>query len=137
MKKTIFIFCFLSLVLPPLFVSASTMPDIFPKGYWATGGLVSCTGGNCSLDELIQTVLNVVSFGITLALFVAAPILFGWGGIKIMLGSQLPGLEKGSTISEGKKILTGTLIGILIVLTAYLMIKTLVSLLGITNIGGF
>lgn len=132
MKKIIFVSCLLFLVSVPIFASASKMPDIFPQGYWADKGLLYCSSGGCTFDDLIQTVLNVVSFGITLALFVAAPILFGWGGIMILISGASPDKQ-----SEGKKIITGTVIGILIVLTAYLMIKTLVGLLGITNIGGF
>ncbi|MEK9180297.1 MAG: hypothetical protein AAB897_02700 [Patescibacteria group bacterium] len=113
-------------------VSAATMKDIFPTGYWATKGLLECSQQGCTLDDLIQTALNFVSFGMTLALFVGAPILFAYGGVMILISGGSP-----DKLGQGKKILTGTLIGALIVLCAYLIIKTFVSLLGISGIGGF
>lgn len=136
--RKIFVICFLSFVFVlsvfPLFVSAQTtptMPNIWPSGYWGGGGLVSCTGlggggkpACTSLCDIFQTMENVLAFGETIALFIAAPVLFVWGGIIIMTAGANP-----SGIQQGKKILTGTLIGILIVLFAYLIIATIVNVL--------
>lgn len=118
------------------------MPDIWPLGFWAPSGLVSCTGAgpvggtdqrNCrNLNDLIQTFLNVIAFGMTLALFVAAPILLAWGGLMILISGGSP-----DKIGSGKKILTGTVVGIVIVLASYLIVKLFVGALGIVGIGGF
>jgi len=129
------------LLTAPVISMAASMPGIWPGGFWAPKGLVSCGGaGNGGTDnkpcqdvnDLIQTALNVIAFGMTLALFVAAPILIAWGGLMILISGGSP-----DKIGSGKKILTGTVIGIVIILCSYLAIYTLVSILGITGIGGF
>lgn len=139
MKKTFILYSFFFiLAVTPALVSAATMPDIFPGGYWADPygtpprGLLYCSPDGCTFDDLIQTFLNFVAFGITLALFIATPILFAWGGIMIMLAGGSP--EK---LGQGKKILTGTLIGVLIVLASFLILRTFINFLGIAGIGGF
>ena len=136
------------LFLLPITSFAHT-PDLFPSGFW--GPIVSCgapikvtttgTGndrttqaepndGAClSLCDLVHTLIHLIVFGMSLALYAGAPVLFAWGGILILISAGNPG-----KISEGKKILTGTLIGILIILLAYLIIKTLIDTLGIAYI---
>lgn len=126
-KKILFsIFCFL-LLLPSLGLAQS----LFPSGYW--GPLVSCTGNYSSgsnpcvsLCDLIQTFLNVIYFGMTLVVFVLTPVLFAWGGITILLAAGDPG-----KLQSGKKILTGTLIGLGIVLFAFLIVSTFIKFLGV------
>jgi len=128
-------------LLAPALVSAHTarLP------YW--GPLVSCGPGTyegerenpCeNLCDLIHTAQHVIYFGITLALFAFAPAFFAWGGLMIMTagGSPLEVLEggkKGSPerLSQGKKILEGTAIGVVIVLGAFLIVNTFISLLGL------
>jgi hypothetical protein len=106
-----------------------------PPGYW--GPLVSCgneqdpTTGNItnpctSLCDLIHTSQHTIYFGISLASFVFAPAFFAWGGIMILISG---GSEE--RLGKGKKILTGTVIGILLVLGAYLIVGTFVALLGV------
>ncbi len=143
-------------------VSSAHVPNILSGGYWGgvdseTGmsGIVSCTppitvqpangppdaNGNypppvtapsqhacMSLCDLIHTLLHVIAFGESLALYAGAPILFAWGGILIIISSGNPG-----KISEGKKILTGTIIGVLIMLSAYLIVSTFINVLGLAN----
>lgn len=147
--------------LVPLLASAHT-PDIFPAGYWGgepgtnLKGLISCSGplftlkANCvpsasnnycrqdnpnackGTGDLIHTFIHFVYFGMTIALFLLAPLFFAWGGLMILIAGDSP--EK---MSSGKKILTGTVIGVVIVLCAYLIVKLFVSALGISDIGGF
>lgn len=131
----------------PLVASAWTTPNIWgtPPGFW--GPLVSCTGfypsttatfnsGNLppctSLCDLIDTAINVIYFGITLALFVIAPIVVAIGAIMIMLAGANPGM-----LESGKKALVGAVIGIAIVLCSYLIVNTVITVLNITNVGGF
>ncbi len=89
--------------------------------------------------QLIQTFINVVYFGMTVALFVLAPILFAWGGILIMIGAssieEIGG--KKASISKGRSVITGTFVGVLIVLVAYVLVKTFINVLGIGGVGGF
>ncbi len=93
---------------------------------WGYNGLVSCRGLGCtSACQLVGTFINVVYFGITITLYFIFPTLFAWGGIVILTSAGNPG-----RIESGKKILTGTLIGILIVLGAWLIIKIFIDVLG-------
>lgn len=127
-SSLVIVFFALVLLAAPLLASAAKMPNI---PYW--GPFVDCTKIDCnSLNGLVQVALNIVSFGITIALFFAAPALFAWGGILLLISGASP-----SKREQGKKIITGTLIGVLITLFAFLIVQTFVSLLGISNIGGF
>lgn len=122
------------LTAPALALAATITSPSLP--FWGGGssGLLSCTGATChSLCDLIQTFVNVTYFGITLVLFIAAPILFAWGGIMLIISGGNPGKT-----GEAKKILTGTLIGVVIVLSAFIIIKLFVDLFSLSSyIQGF
>ncbi len=152
----------LSYLLPLSFVIFSLLPavsfahptNVLTGGYWgqAPNPIISCgapiivtpgpgitptirenLSGCRSLCDLIHTLMHIIAFGMSITLYVATPILFAWGGILILISAGNP-----SKISEGKKILTGTLIGLLIILSAYLIVKTFINTLGITDfIPGF
>jgi len=121
-----------------------TSPSLWPSGYWGRNPpLISCTGlygasgvtypnqqgatKPCtSLNDLVQTFINVIYLGITIAIFVISPISLAIGGIFIIVGGANPGL-----LSRGKEILKFTVIGIVIVLIAFLLVKTFIAVLGI------
>ena len=105
-----------------------------PFSFWAPAGLVSCSGLSCtSLCDLIHTAAHVIYFGLTLGVFVFAPIMFAWGGITMMVAGA-SAEKRGS----GKKMLVGTVIGIIIMLAAFLIVKTLITVLGASGaIPGF
>src|SRR3989344_5640538 len=83
------------------------MHSIWPKGY--RGPILDfCSGIGCNVwgfCGIVQVVLNLISFGISIAFFVLLPIFFTWGGVVILTSQGNPG-----KIGEGKKILTGTLV---------------------------
>jgi hypothetical protein len=130
-----FLSFFILLFVPVLGLAAVISSPSLP--YWGSGGLVSCTGNYysgggtpcTSLCDLIKTFINVIYFGITLVLFVAAPILFAWGGLMLLFSGGNPGRT-----GSAKKILTGTLVGILIVLCAYLIISEIITFLGLSGL---
>jgi uncharacterized membrane protein YgcG len=154
-KKLIYGFS-LGIIIVPLFapISAMAAPNIWPTGFW--GPIVSCTGNPyntasvnsnaaagtvpysenknacTSLCDLVNTAINIIYFGISFALFITTPILFAWGGIKFMISEGNP-----NGISGAKKILTGAIVGLLIVLGAWLIVNTIVGFLNISNVGGF
>ena len=133
----------------PLVASAWTTPNLWgtPPGFW--GPLVSCTGiyvgapstnpdnspaaPPCtSLCDLIDTAINIIYFGMSLAIFILAPVMIVVGAVMVMLAGANPGM-----LESGKKTLTATVIGLAIVLCAYLIVNTTITVLGITGIGGF
>jgi hypothetical protein len=135
------IFIVLLVLAPTASALAYTTPNIWtvPPGYW--GPIVSCTGnylnnnstGTCqSLCDLINTAINATYFAMSVAIFILAPILFLVGAIMIIISGANPEM-----LSKGKKTLTDTLIGLIIVLCSYLIVNTVITTLHITNIGGF
>jgi hypothetical protein len=134
MKHPIFYYSisFLLLIIPlAVFAQGqASTPSIWPTGYW--GPLLSCSGSGqgglskcTSLCDLLRTFQNVIYFGISLAFFAIAPVLLIWGGLLILIAGPNPGL-----LEQGKKILTGTLIGILIVLCSFLIVNTFLWAMG-------
>ncbi|HUC31620.1 MAG TPA: hypothetical protein VMR99_02965 [Candidatus Paceibacterota bacterium] len=130
-------------------------PSLWPTGFW--GPIVWCTGdyltntptnpnqnnqvamptggqpAACTnLCDLIETFINIIYLAISIAIFIITPIMVVWGGIMIMFSGANPG-----TLETGKKILLGTVIGLVIVLCSYLLINTVLYVLNVTAIGGF
>ena len=150
--KILLVFIVASLVAIPALSFASSggtaykVPSLWPTGFW--GPIVWCTGdylGNTqvalpsgqpaactNLCDLVGTVINVIYLLMSIAIFFIAPILMVWGGVTMMFAGANPGM-----LETGKKILTGTVIGIAIVLCSYLLINTVLGALKVTAIGGF
>lgn len=119
--KKIFAITFLALYIVPAMASAAALSP-----YW--GPLVSCVGASTpgsslpvcsSFCDLLATAQNFIKFGTTIALYIIAPILFVWGGVMLMTarGSE-------TQMSEARKMLTSTVIGIAIVLAAFVIVNT-------------
>jgi hypothetical protein len=122
----------------------------FPPGYW--GPIVSCTGNypigsgssaitsnnpsgkpNCTnLDDLIQTFVNAIYLLMSVALFAIAPILFIVGGLMMIASGGNP-----ERITQARKTMIGAVIGVVIVLCAYLIVNTVIVLFHISGISGF
>ncbi len=134
---------------PALAASTWTQPQLWPTGYWGQGGLLSCTGNPYTFDasgvpqphpgttctnlcDLVKTAINIIYFAMTICIFALAPIFAVAGGVMIMLAGPNPEM-----LSKAKKLLTGTVIGIALILGSYLIINTFVQAIGITGVGGF
>lgn len=122
----------LSLVAPSLTLASHTQPiPSFPRPYWGTNPpLLPCgpgTGHDCtSICEIFVLVQRLIYFGITLVFFAIAPVLFAWGGIMILIASGSP-----QRLATGKKILTGTVVGVSIALGSYLIVTTFFWIIGL------
>jgi hypothetical protein len=150
--KIVLVLIPLGMVLMPLAASAATSvtaPNIWPTGYWATGGVISCTGNYplnggtqtadsngkpyCqNLSDLLQTFINVIYLVMSIAIFIIAPILFLVGAITIMVAGAKPDL-----LTKGRQTLVGTAVGLVIVLCSYLIVQTVISVFHITGVTGF
>jgi len=85
--------------------------------YW--GPLVpNCSGPTCTFCHLLQLAQNVINFLLTLSLFLAV-IFIVWGAIMMMLSA---GNEK--NFESAKKIMTGAVIGVAVVLGSYIILNT-------------
>ncbi len=133
------VFALVLLIGAPLFVSAATGAASAIPGipYW--GPLVSCTGdyantgspsgavtAKCtSLCDIFKTIQNVIYFAMTVALFAIAPVFIVVGGIMMLMAGGSP-----ERFKKGGKIVSGTFIGLAIVLGAFLIVNTFLYILG-------
>jgi hypothetical protein len=155
LAKTLLVFIIATSAMLPIVSFASQggtaykTPSLWPTGFWGpvvwcTGDYLTGTAGNqvavnggqppacTNLCDLIGTVVNVIYLLMSIALFFIAPILMVWGGVTIMFAGANPG-----SLETGKKILLGTVVGIVIVLCSYLLINTVLGALSVTAVGGF
>jgi hypothetical protein len=158
----LFIFIAGSLAVLPFISSAAetqaganvsyVTPSLWPTGFW--GPITWCTGSSIAtanpglsptpgtsgqipptcnnLCDLIGTFINAIYLLLSIAIFILTPVFLVWGGVMIMLAGANPGM-----LETGKKILTGTVISLAIVLCAYLLVNTVLSVLNVTSVGGF
>ncbi len=135
---------FLVLVLVVIFSSANFASaswkwgdQIIPKcsisNYDPIGGTVGPIKNPCTECDLLILVQNLIDF-VTLGVVpVVGTLLFIVGGFFILLGGASPGM-----VQRGKSIMWSTTMGIVIVLTAWLITNTLItSLIGNGAISGF
>jgi hypothetical protein len=68
----------------------------------------------------------------SVAIFIIAPVSFLVGAIMLMISGASPEM-----LGRGKKVLTGAVVGIVIVLCSYLIVSTFLKVFNVTDIGGF
>ena len=89
------------------------------------GRIVECQGINCKCEHLIKAAENILNTGIYFAVFISA-ILFAWAGWKMISGKSFGDEAK---ISDAKKILWNVIIGLVIILAAWLLVDTIMRTL--------
>jgi hypothetical protein len=128
-----------ALLIVPFVASAQTVHTNVWDPSIIKGPLITCTGDGSggfsacqSFCDLVATFINVIYWGIGLVLWVLAPIFFAVGGVIYLIAGA-----NAESISRARKTLIGTVIGVLIVVSAWLIINTFVTVIGIQYIGGF
>ena len=111
-------FALLVFLTAPAIVSSAVMP----------GQIVPCTGAlpketACTICDIAQVAQNVLNTGIFVAVFLSA-ILFAWAGVKYLTNAV-----NSSGINEAKSLFGNVLIGLFIILGAWLVIDTLMRTL--------
>ncbi len=89
-------------------------------------GLVQCGNAGqpaCNLCSVLELLKNLIDFAIKLS-FSFAALFITWGAFVTMTAG---GAEE--RVKEGRKILTDTVIGLVIMLTAWLILGTVVQVL--------
>ncbi len=100
-------------LLLPAFAAAAALPgQVVPK---------TCDGIHCSCNDLVLLAQNVLNTGIYFAVFISA-VLFAWAGWKMISGKST---GNGEGISEAKKVLWNVMVGLVIILAAWLLVDTL------------
>jgi ABC-type nickel/cobalt efflux system permease component RcnA len=105
----IFVFC-LTLVLP-IIVSAQA------------GGLVPCSGTDCTTEDVIQLVQNIIGFLVAF-ISILAVIVLVVAGLRLVVSG---GNETEWT--KAKSMFTNVVIGLILVLAAWLIVDTILSML--------
>ncbi len=88
-------------------------------------GLVACAGVDCDFDKFIDTINRVIDFLITYIAFPIVAIVIAWAGIKLLLSGGNP-----SAKTDAKKMIGKVVIGLIIALLCWVIIKLILVTLG-------
>ncbi len=112
-KILVFLAVFLILVMPALSFAYHLGDPLVP----------ACT--NCSWKDLMDLVNNVITFILEGMVIPIAAIMFVYAGFELVTSG-------GSTekIGIAKKVFTNTVIGLILAVASWLIVKTILSILG-------
>ena len=101
-----------------------------PLAVGAQQGLVPCgeIGTPCQLCHLFQLINNIINWVLFVIVPIIAPIFIVIGGIYLLIARGDPEM-----FNKGKSVLTATVIGLIIVYTAYVLLSTVLTFLGVAN----
>lgn len=86
-------------------------------------GLVPCNGPDCNWASLLQLGKNILNFIITIAI-IAAGIMFAYAGFKYFTAGG-----NSSKVGEAHKIFFHVVVGLVVILTAWLVVNTILETL--------
>ena len=118
-----------------LVIAAVVMPAEASAAIKIFGTNIECdpakapASGGCGFAHFIEVIRATINFLMRVAIPLAA-VFIAWGGIIIM--SAAGSTEK---VAQGKKIITAAIVGIVILLGAWLVIATLYVLLPVGGVG--
>ncbi len=75
------------------------------------------TSGDCGVDEFFQLFASLATWGLSI-LGAVAVFFFMWGGFTLLIAGG-----RSEKVEEGKKILNGTFMGVIVVLTAWIIVN--------------
>lgn len=84
-----------------------------------------CPGGDvtkCGEDQLLELGINIINFMIHFLAFPLVVLFFLWGGFLLLTSGGSP-----NRIEQGKKAITGAVIGLVIVLTSVVVINVILG----------
>lgn len=93
-------------------------------------GLVACDGPDCNFNTLIDTINRVINFLIFYIGFPIVAIVVAWAGVKLLTSG---GSEKAK--SEAKSMIFKVIIGLVVALLCWAIIKLILVGLGYTSTG--
>src|SRR3989344_7977479 len=85
----------------------------------------------CTTCDFFKMVKNMIDLGLYVITPVAATLFFIWAGFLMLISAGNPG-----SYASAKKIFSNAVIGVIIVLTAWLVANTFIQVLGPSNIQG-
>ncbi|OGF24962.1 hypothetical protein A2331_00275 [Candidatus Falkowbacteria bacterium RIFOXYB2_FULL_34_18] len=116
-----------------LFLSILFLNLIFTNQCLAADSLlgnISCIkGGGCTLEDVRNVIINLA--GIILAITGSLALLaFVIGGVMFLVSSG-----SSETVTQAKRVITGAVIGMVVVFTSYTIIMFILKIFGISKIG--
>jgi hypothetical protein len=130
LKKSIFFLLVLAIFITPV-LSFGQEEGLVPCGKPAPAWTVSGTGEpaeqlveECGFNHLMELVNNVVEFILVKMAVPIAAIMFAYAGITLIAAQGAEGKTKAKTI------FVNTAIGLVLVAGAYLIIRTILSIVG-------
>jgi len=111
----------LVLILTPSVAWAKIVPD--------------CGTGGCSLCQIFQLVKNLLDFAWKWFAIPFSVLMLAYGGF-LMLAPSVGGEKSVAMYERGKKVLTNTVIGIIIIFFAWLIVDTIIKVVANQMIGG-
>ncbi|MDP4007422.1 MAG: hypothetical protein Q8P55_02410 [bacterium] len=114
--KRILSIAILALILLPFLVGAQ--------------GLVPCgeEGNPCQLCDLFGLINNILNWVLFIFVPIVAPIFIVIGGLYMLVARDNPG-----TLTTGKNVLTAAVIGLIIIYTAWVLLNTVLTSLGVAS----
>ena len=107
-------------------------PLLFTKDSNGNATTTPNPNGCQNLCDFIAQAVQVAYYIMAVGIWIIIPIMFAWGAIKLMISQGEP-----AKVSEARKIMTGALVGVVIMLCAYLLVSAFIGFFGLKNIGGF
>lgn len=95
-----------------------------------TTGFLNCSGADCSACNIVDTANKVITWLIAI-LFMVFAVLAVMAGFKLVTSGGNP-----SAMSAAKESFTNVIIGLIIILSAWLIVDTMIRGLGVTGIRG-
>lgn len=108
--RFLFTFCLVFIFCVPFFTFASH-----------NGGLVPCHGPECNACHLVQLGQNVLNFLVTITVLMSG-VIFAIAGFKMVTSRGNSG-----TISEAREMFTNVIVGLVILLSAWLVVDTVMK----------
>ncbi len=112
-RQYLIIFVLLLLALAPSLAVGAGMP----------AKIVPCDGVNCTVCDLANLGQNILNTAIFIAVFLSA-VLFAWAGVRMLISPA-----SSSEVGKAKDLFYNVLIGFIIILSAWLIINVIMSML--------
>lgn len=115
------------LILSFVFSALMFLVFLFSPSFIYAAGLVPCDG-SCGFGDLLTLIGNVINFLLFRIAMPIAAIMFAYAGFLLLFSGGNPGAR-----SKAKDIFVNVAFGLAIAMAAWLIITTILSLLGYTG----
>jgi len=121
---------FLIVFLGSLLLPTVSLARLVPCGYDINAdGVYDPATERCTLCHLFKMIVDIASWVITYLVIPVGTLMLIIGGFMFFFAGTDPGM-----LSQAKKILTSTVIGLVVIFSAWLIVGTFLNALGVVHI---